>query len=162
MAPTRFWDHYIFNTLPLPHTVLLCFLLIVTLRIAINFHFHHGARPILTLCVVASILASISDTLAQMIEVTRARTKAAAAKKVLGKDIGDIELDEKTPSSGSESPGFSGSKATFSWTTAERPLSFDFPRMIRFMGYGFFFAPIAVHSLFGYRLMVVLLVWIFR
>jgi hypothetical protein len=88
-----------------------------------------------------------------MIEVIRARTKAIATKKMFEKDIGDIELNEKTPSPISESPG---NKSTFGWTTLERPVHYDFPRMIRFMGYGFCFAPISVRPppLFGYWLMV--------
>jgi hypothetical protein len=136
MATRRFWDRYIFKTLPLPHTVILTVLLIVTLRIAISFHFHYGIRPVLTLCVVASLLASISDTLAQMVEIIRARAKAAAKSK----NMPDLELDEKTPGS----PWESTRSATMPFTNAERPIDYDFPRMIRFMGYGFLFAPISV------------------
>ena len=138
MQSTRLWDRYIFNTLPLPHTLLLLILLTVTLRIASSFHFHYGGRPILTLCVVSSLLASISDTLAQTVETIRARTKAAAKSKD-GVVLDGIEMIEKTPSQdGRESPG------RLMWNSMERPLEFDFPRMIRFMGYGFLFAPIAV------------------
>jgi hypothetical protein len=134
----RVWDRYVFNTLPLPHTLILTLLLTITLRIAFSFHFHYGARPILTLCVVSSLLASISDSLAQMVEVIRARGKAAAKLKD-GVTIGEIELDEKSGSPGWESP-----RGSFAWTGAERPVDFDFPRMIRFMGFGFCFAPVSV------------------
>ena len=71
-----------------------------------------------------------------MIELIRARSKVAAKPK----DTGDLELNEKTPSAGWE-PSRS---ATF--TTGEGPFDYDFPRMIRFMGYGFCFAPIAVEN----------------
>jgi hypothetical protein len=137
MATTRVLDRYIFNTFPLPHTLILLLLLTITIRIAFSFHFHYGARPILTLCVVSSLLASISDTLAQMVEIIRARSKSPKIKDTVL--IGDIELDEKTPS-----PTWESSKG-FAWNTIERPFGFDFPRMIRFMGYGFCFAPIAVY-----------------
>jgi len=136
----RPWDRYIFNTLPLPHTLLLIFLLSITFRIALSFHFHYGARPILTLCVVSALLASISDTLAQMVELIRARNKASLKLRE-GVLNGEIELEEKQ---GSLSPRFDSPRSSFSWNTVERPIDFDFPRMIRFMGYGFFFAPIAV------------------
>lgn len=139
MAATRLWDRYLFNTLPLPHTVLLLILLTVTLRIAISFHFHYGSRPVLTLCVVSSLLASISDTLAQMLEIIRERSKAIAKSK---DKIGDIELRGKTPSPEWDSPRSSAS--AFTWSAVERPIFYDFPRMIRFMGYGFCFAPISV------------------
>ena len=139
MPSTRLWDRYIFNTLPLPHTLLFVILLTVTLRIAVSFHLHYGARPVLTLCVVSSLLASISDTLAQTVETIRARAKAAAKSKDTAV-LDEIEMNEKTPSPGRESPG----GRTLAWTSAERPVEFDFPRMIRFMGYGFLFAPIAV------------------
>src|SRR5579859_2993700 len=137
---SRPWDRYIFNTFPLPHTLLLTVLLIITLRIAISYHFHYGARPILTLCVVSSLLASISDTLAQMVEVIRARGKMAVKLKdgvILGQDI---ELDQKNGSPALDSP-----RGSFTWSNSERGVDYDFPRMIRFMGYGFCFAPIAVH-----------------
>jgi hypothetical protein len=142
MPSTRLWDRYIFNTLPLPHTLLFVILLTVTLRIAVSFHLHYGARPVLTLCVVSSLLASISDTLAQTVETIRARAKAAAkAKDTVVLD--EIEMNEKTPSPGRESPG----GRTLTWTSAERPVDFDFPRMIRFMGFGFLYAPISVSAL---------------
>jgi protein Mpv17 len=141
MPSTRLWDRYIFNTLPLPHTLLFVILLTVTLRIAVSFHLHYGARPVLTLCVVSSLLASISDTLAQTVETIRARAKAAAkAKDTVVLD--EIEMSEKTPSPGRESPG----GRTLTWTSAERPVEFDFPRMIRFMGFGFLYAPISVSA----------------
>jgi protein Mpv17 len=142
MPSTRLLDRYIFNTLPLPHTLLLVILLTVTLRIAASFHFHYGARPVLTLCVVSSLLASISDTLAQTVETIRARAKAAAKSKDAAV-LDGIEMNEKTPSPGRDSPAGRGA-GSFTWTSAERPVEFDFPRMIRFMGYGFLFAPIAV------------------
>ena len=138
MPSTRLWNRYIFNTLPLPHTLLLILLLTVTLRIAVSFHFHYRDRPILTLCVVSSLLASISDTLAQTVETIRARAKAVAKSKSTVV-LGGIEMNEKTPSPGRESP-----PGRFSWTMVERPVEFDFPRVVRFMGYGFMFAPIAV------------------
>lgn len=137
MAQSRPWDRYIFNTLPLPHTLLLILLLTVTLRIALSFHFHYGSRPVLTLCVVSSLLASISDTLAQMVEVIRARAKAAAKLKDSFPSR-EIEMDEKSGSPGWESP------KGFNWSNTERPIDFDFPRMIRFMGFGFFYAPVSV------------------
>ena len=84
-------------------------------------------------------MGSISDTLAQMIEVIRARGKAAAKLKH-GVLIGEIELDEKGGSPGWDSPRAS----SFAWTSAERPLEYDFPRLIRFMGFGFFWAPVSV------------------
>jgi hypothetical protein len=135
MATSRALDRYIFNTLPLPHTLLLALFLTITLRIAFSFHFHYGARPILTLCVVSSLLASISDTMAQMVEVIRARGKQIAKLKD-GTMVGEIELDEK---GASPSP-----RGSFAWTSSERPVDFDFPRLIRFMGFGFCFAPISV------------------
>jgi hypothetical protein len=136
MATRRLWDRYILNTLPLPHTLLLIVLLTVILRIALSFHFHYGTRPILTLCVVSSLLASISDTLAQMVEIIRTRGKAGPRSKD-DTTVGDIELDEKSPTPSPARSGFTG-------TGAERPFDYDFPRMIRFMGYGFCYAPIAV------------------
>jgi len=143
MPSTRLWDRYIFNTLPLPHTLLFVILLTVTLRIAVSFHLHYGARPVLTLCVVSSLLASISDTLAQTVETIRARAKAAAKSKDTAV-LDEIEMNEKTPSPGRESPG----GRTLAWTSAERPVEFDFPRMIRFMGFGFLYAPIS-YTWFG-------------
>ena len=155
MPSTRLWDRYVFNTLPLPHTLLIVILLTVTLRIAASFHFHYGARPILTLCVVSSLLASISDTLAQTVETIRARAKAAAKSKD-AVVLDGIEMNEKTPSPGGrESPGARG----FTWTSAERPVEFDFPRMIRFMGYGFLFAPIAVPPSPIFILLIVKYTW---
>jgi hypothetical protein len=148
----RPWDRYIFNTLPLPHTLLLALLLTITLRIALSFHFHYGARPILTSCVVSALLASISDTLAQMVELIRSRTKAAVKLRE-GVLNGDIELEEKQ---GNASPALSP-RTSFSWNAVDRPIDFDFPRMIRFMGYGFFFAPIAVSILLVAQLMKVYL-----
>lgn len=149
--PTRPWDRYIFNTLPLPHTLLLTLLLTITLRIALSFHFHYAGRPILTLCVVSSLLASISDTLAQMVETIRLRAKMAAKLKDLMPPpgiggAGEIELDEKHLHSPGGSPRWESERGEFGWRV-ERTIDFDFPRMIRFMGYGFFFAPIAVGSL---------------
>ena len=139
MAATRLWNRYLFNTFPLPHIVILLILLTVTLRIAVSFHFHYGIRPILTLCVVSSLLASISDTLAQMVELIRARSKAIAKTK---DSFVDLELREKTPSPGWDSPKSSGS--AFTWSAVEQRIVYDFPRMIRFMGYGFCFAPLSV------------------
>lgn len=70
----------------------------------------------------------------------RARAKAAAKSKDMVV-LDGIEMNEKTPSPGGrESPAGRG----LAWTSAERPVEFDFTRMIRFMGYGFLFAPIAV------------------
>jgi hypothetical protein len=146
MPSSRLWDRYIFKTFPLPHTLLLLILFSVTIRIGVSYHFHYGSRPILTLCVVSSLLGSISDTLAQTVELIRLRRKALQKNKdLLGVD-GAIELREKSPSPalgwGEASPRLSTSSA--SWNAADRRVDFDFPRMIRFMGYGFFFAPIAV------------------
>jgi hypothetical protein len=149
MAP-RIWDRYILNTFPLPHTLLLTLFLTIALRIAFQYHFHYGARPILTLCVVSSLLGSISDTLAQMVEVIRSRGKAAAKLKD-GVVIGEIELDEKGGSPGWENRG------NFVWTGAERPVDFDFPRLIRFMAFGILFAPLSVCHL--RVLIVVYVVW---
>lgn len=147
--PARHWDRYIFNTLPLPHTLLLTLLLTITLRIAVSFHFHYAGRPILTLCVVSSLLASISDTLAQMVETIRLRGKMAAKLKDLMPPVvataGEIELDEKHILSPGGSPRWESERGEFGWRV-ERGIDFDFPRMIRFMGYGFFFAPISVGS----------------
>jgi protein Mpv17 len=137
MAVSRLWDRYILNTFPLLHTVLLAVLLTVTLRIALSFHFHYGARPVLTLCVVSALLASISDTLAQMTEVIRTRSRSAVFRAKDSVVIGEIELQEKTPSP-------VGSPTVFAWTGSDRHVDFDFPRLVRFMAYGFAFAPIAV------------------
>jgi len=165
MTAIRPWDRYIFNILPLPHTLLLTLLLTVTFRIAISFHFHYGARPILTLCVVSSLLASISDTLAQMVETIRLRSKMAAkyrdilppsSSSQMQPSLVEIELDEKVLSPqqmGGLSPRWEterdGAAGAFV-IRVDRAIDFDFPRMIRFMGYGFFFAPIAVGSPFHY------------
>jgi len=145
MASPRLWDRFILNTFPLLHTVLLAVLLTITLRIALSFHFHYGVRPVLTLCVVSSLLASISDTLAQMIEVIRARQRSATIATALSakpsKDnavVTEIELEDKTPSLAASSP------RVFAWTSVDRHVEFDFPRLVRFMAYGFGFAPIAV------------------
>jgi hypothetical protein len=75
-----------------------------------------------------------------MVELIRARSKAAVKLRE-GVLNGEIELDgEKQQSGGWESP-----RGSFSWNSAiDRPIDFDFPRMIRFMGYGFLFAPVAV------------------
>ena len=59
---------------------------------------------------------------------------------------GEIELDEKHMYSPGGSPRWESERGEFGWRV-ERGIDFDFPRMIRFMGYGFFFAPIAVGSL---------------
>jgi hypothetical protein len=138
MAATRFWDRYLFNTIPLPHTLLLLIFLIATLRVAVSFHVYYNSRPILTLCVVSSLLASISDTLAQMVEVIRARSKTIAKSK---DKLGDIELDVKTTSSGWDSL-----PSAFTWNAVGKPIAYDFPRMIRFMGYAFCYAPVSVPS----------------
>lgn len=53
----------------------------------------------------------------------------------------EIELDEKPVGGGS--PRWERD-SEFGYS---RGVDFDFPRMIRFMGYGFLFAPIAVMSL---------------
>jgi hypothetical protein len=157
MTAPRPWDRYVFNVLPLPHTVLLTVLLTITLRIALSFHFHYGARPILTLCVVSSLLASISDTLAQTVETIRLRGKMAAKLRdlvpvnTMAHPTMEIELDEKgsSPHLGGSSPRWEASASEFGFGRGgDRAIDFDFPRMIRFMGYGFFFAPIAVTSLF--------------
>ena len=137
MAGSRLWDRYILNTFPLLHTVLLAVLLTVTLRIALSFHFHYGTRPVLTLCVVSALLASISDTLAQMIEVIRTRSRSAVFKAKDSVVIGEIELQEKPPSP-------TGSPSVLAWPGSDRHVDFDFPRLVRFMAYGFIFAPIAV------------------
>ena len=84
-------DRYIFNIFPLPHVLILVLFLTITLRIGFNFHFHYQFRPILTLCVVSSLLGSVSDTLAQMIEVIQARRKIATKARETGIS-GDIEL----------------------------------------------------------------------
>lgn len=135
----RIWDRYIFNTFPLPHTLLLIILLIVTFRIALSYHFHYGSRPVLTLCVVSSLIGSISDTLAQMVELIRTRARAAAKLKNSA-GSGDIELNEKSGSPGWESPRL------YTRMNADRPIDYDFQRMIRFMGYGFLFSPVVVRS----------------
>jgi hypothetical protein len=150
---SRLWDRYILNTFPLLHIVLLAVLLTVTLRIALSFHFHYGARPVLTLCVVSALLASISDTLAQMTEVIRSRSRSPPFKTKDSVVIGEIELQEKTPSP-------AGSPTVFAWTGADRHVDFDFPRLVRFMAYGFLFAPIAVRRWFLVVLMVVYMVWV--
>jgi hypothetical protein len=89
-----------------------------------------------------------------MVEVIRARAKAAAKLKdgIINREI---ELDEKSGSPGWESP------RGFTWSNTDRPIDFDFPRMIRFMGFGFFYAPISVLSVYC-GLIVVYLVWVFR
>lgn len=81
-----------------------------------------------------------------MVETIRSRSKPISLSKSI-KDTGDIELDEKTPSPGLVG-GWESPRSSFISTSAERHVDFDFPRMIRFMGYGFCFAPIAVDSLF--------------
>jgi hypothetical protein len=138
MLSVRITDRYIFNIFPLPHVLILLLLLTVTLRIAFGFHFHYVSRPLLTLCVVASLLGSISDSLAQMIEVIRSRQRAGSKSKD-GILDGDIELDEKSPNG---SP-----RMSVAWDPMERTYGYDFPRVIRFMAYGFLFSPIAVFSL---------------
>jgi protein Mpv17 len=137
MAMSRFWNRYIFNVFPLPHIVILTILLFAIVRIALNFNFHYEGRPLLTICVVASLLGGISDVLAQMIELIRTRQKSVASKP---KAAGEFELEEK-PSTGRESPR---SSTVTNWTNAERSVCFDFPRTIRFMGFGFFFSPVSV------------------
>jgi hypothetical protein len=72
-----------------------------------------------------------------MVEVIRARAKAAAKLKD-NFTSREIEMDEKPGSPGWESP------KGFNWSNTERPIDFDFPRMIRFMGFGFFYAPVSV------------------
>ena len=83
-----------------------------------------------------------------MVELIRLRRRALRKSKDLVDHDSDIELREK-----SVSPGFGLgvasprlSTGSGSWNAAERGVYFDFPRMIRFMGYGFFFAPIAVFA----------------
>ena len=94
----------------------------------------------MTLCVISSLLNSISDTLAQMVELIRARKKAAIKLRE-GVLNGEIELEGEKQSS----PAWDSPRNSSSWNSAiDRPIDFDFPRMIRFMGYGFFFAPVAV------------------
>jgi len=160
MASPRLWDRFILNTFPLRHTVLLAVLLTVTLRIALSFHFHYGVRPVLTLCVVSALLASISDTLAQMIEVIRARSRSATITTALSakssKDnvvVTEIELEDKSASPAGVSP------RVFAWTGMDRHVEFDFPRLVRFMAYGFSFAPIAVFYS-GYVLVCRLLIFV--
>jgi hypothetical protein len=141
MANSRLWNRYIINTFPLPHIVILIVLVTVVLRIAFSFHFHYEARPLLTICVVASLLGAISDTLAQMIELIRSRQRVLAAKPKT-QVVSEIELEEKP--SPSLPPGTS---PAFNWSSSERPVFYDFPRVIRFMGFGFFFSPISVQSI---------------
>ena len=75
-----------------------------------------------------------------MVELIRARSKAIAKSK---EKLGDIELNEKTPSPGWDSQR---SSSPFTWNAVERPIVYDFPRMIRFMGYAFCYAPVSVAS----------------
>ena len=90
-----------------------------------------------------------------MVEIIRARTKRTSKSKGL---IGDIELDEKRSSPEWESP-----QSAYTWTsTADRGVDYDFPRMVRFMGYGFGFAPISVLPSVLWLMIVVYVVWIFR
>jgi protein Mpv17 len=131
----RPWDRYIFNTVPLPHILLLTFLLGVIVRIGYSYHLHFEARPVLTLCVISCLLASVSDTLAQMVELIRARRQARKTRDE-GLLNGDIEMKDDV---GTRTP--SPRLANFS---GERFVPYDQARMVRFMGYGFFFAPISV------------------
>jgi hypothetical protein len=99
-----------------------------------------------------------------MVETIRLRSKMAAKYRdilpppssQIQPSLVEIELDEKGLSAqqlGALSPRWEterdGAAGAFGMRV-DRAIDFDFPRMIRFMGYGFLFAPIAVGSPFPY------------
>ncbi|KAI9738918.1 MAG: hypothetical protein M1818_005231 [Claussenomyces sp. TS43310] len=103
-------------------------------RLTTKFNSYYASRPVLTMMITNAILGGIADTVAQSITAIRQR----AIRKPEGVQEDDRlaieihELDKQNPLS--ERDLIPDSKIL--------PPPFDFERLARFAGYGFFMAPI--------------------
>ncbi|OLL24563.1 Protein sym1 [Neolecta irregularis DAH-3] len=131
----RFLQRRTILFIPLLHTALLIIMISFIGRIASNYTFFYERRPILTLAVTNAVLGGISDTLAQTFTAIRhRRLKAGQRDKTIF-----LELDEKIPYS---QKGLLPESRTL-------PPPFEFDRLVRFMSFGMFNAPI-LYNWFGF------------
>jgi len=125
---------YLYDTVPLVHLLVFLLELAMIGRITAKFNSYYGARPVLTMMVTNAVLGGIADTVAQSITAIRQR----AIRKPGGVHDDDTlaieihELDKQNPLNDQELIPASNLL----------PPPFDFERLARFAGYGFFMAPI--------------------
>ncbi|KAL4930197.1 Mpv17/PMP22 family protein [Aspergillus undulatus] len=120
---------YIYGRLPLLHCIIFLIEMAATGRLAAKFNSYYAEKPVLTTMVTNAILGGVADTVAQLITAFRARAGVRQGDDFISIEIHDIDK-EKPPALGE----LGHAKHT--------PPPFDFERLVRFMSYGFFMAPI--------------------
>ncbi|KAL4950605.1 hypothetical protein BDW69DRAFT_171775 [Aspergillus filifer] len=118
---------YIYGRLPLLHCIIFLIEMAATGRLAAKFNAYYAEKPVLTTMVTNAILGGVADTVAQLITAFRSRAGVNQDGGFPSIEIHDIEK-EKPPALGEMGH-------------AKHP-PFDFERLVRFMSYGFFMAPI--------------------